>query len=462
MDKVRAIAKVIWEQRFWVLSVLGLLVAVVCWKMAAGQLDATFASRKSAIDGMFTAVNGLKVKPIHPNPVVIAEDEKQTAKQTEYVQAVWKDLYNKQKDSVLKWPKELGPQFLEYIEKLKFKDPINSTMRSIYQNYIGKRFDGLLEIVKAQKMAEGSSAGGYGGGEYGGRGGRGGGEMAYSAGATADPTQNQDYLVQWPEQDKLRQKLAFTTTTPSALQIWVTQEDLWVFETLLNVIAATNKERGATRPDNTAIRTIMALEVGADAALGTTGSGQIYMPSGAPTEGGMGGGYGGEYGGRGGEMGGEGAGGGYGGEMGGRSGYGGEMGGAGGDPAALDAALMASRYLGDDGLPLADGAFGTEFRQLPIRMELVIDQRWIPRLLIECANSPLPIEVKQIRINPEKSLSGASNQGMGGGMMSPSGTPTDPIFVNLILKGSVFIYNEPTSDPAAAPTADPSQMTATQ
>ncbi len=466
MDQVRAIAKVIWQQRFWVLSVLGLLIAVICWKLAAGELDAQFSTRKSVIDGMFTSIQGLSNKSVHPNPAVNEKEEVEVAKQTKIVQSVWNTLYNKQKDSVLKWPKELGPQFLEYIEKLKFKDPINSSMRSIYQNYIGKRFDGLLEIVQAQKLAAGTSgAGGYGGREYGGGGGAYRGEGGYGGGVPGGDTGaiDEDYIVQWPEQDKLRARLSFSEARPTAMQIWVTQEDLWVYETLLNVIAKTNEDRQATRPDNAAIRTIQALEVGASASLGVT-PGQVYIPSatGAPM-GERGGMYGGEYGGEraGGEMGGMMAGGEYGG---GRAGgeMGGYMGEGGGDPAAMDEALLAGRYLDAAGAPTAD--VGGEYRQLPIRMDLVIDQRYIPRLLIECANSPLPIEVKQLRINPDKSMEGFGSQGGGGGyggMASSSGGPLDPIFVQLQMKGSVFIYNEPTSEPEAAP-VDDSQLAADQ
>jgi hypothetical protein len=328
---------------------------------------------------------------------------------------------------------------------LKFKDPIDSRMRSIYQNYIGKRFKGLLEIVDAKEMAEGS--GGYGG--YGGRGEMDGGGRGAEMAATGV---DEDFLVEWLDQDKLRVKLAFATDKPTPLQIWVTQEDLWVYETLLNVIAKTNKARGATRPDNAAIRTIVSLEVGPGAALGMgMGSGHVFMPSGGAGAAVAGG-----------EMmdGGRGA---YS-EMapspemmdGGRGGYGEMDGGmmAGGDPAAIDAAMLANRYLGDDGAPIADGSgdLGKEFRQLPIRMELVIDQRYIPQLLLECANSPLPIEVKQLRINPDKSQAGFEGQGgMSGGYSSGGATVTidDPAFALLQLKGVVFIYNQPTAEPAA-------------
>ncbi len=446
MDQVRAIAKVIWEQRFWVLSVLGLLVAVVCWKMSSGALDAKFTERKSAIDGMFTAMQGLKNKPVHPNQVVNEEDQTQVVQQAEYVNAVWTDLYNRQKESVLKWPEELGSQFISYIETLKFRDPIRINMRSFYQNYIGRRFDGLLEIVNAQKLAEGSSAGGYGGGrEY-------GGPSSYGGATGGVPGANEDYLVEWLDQGKLRDKLAFATNKPTALQIWITQEDIWVYETLLNVIAETNKARGATRPDNTAIRTIVTLEVGAGASqgMGTTPP-KVYMPPAAAGEAGAmpGGEYSGEY--RGGEAGAV--------PYAGREG----MPGVEGDAAAVDAALLAGRYLDDTGAPLAgDGDLGKEYRQLPIRMELVMDQRWIPQMLVECGNSPLPIEVQQLRINPDKALAGFEGTGGSMGMSSNSALAnvTDPNFAMVEVKGVVFIYNDPEADPSAVPVSEDGQLAA--
>lgn len=459
MDQVRAIAKVIWEQRFWVLSVIGLIVAVVCWNMAAGKLDTEFTDRASKIKQQFDAMSGLTSKPVHANTDINTENQKQVAEQTEIVNAVWKQLFERQKEAVLKWPKELGPEFIEGMAEKKFRDPIDINLRSIYQNYISNRFDGLLEIVDAKKMLEGSMGGGGGRGGYGEMdGGRGG--------PTPDPggLVEEDYLVQWLDQDKLRSRLGFATSKPSALQIWVTQEDLWVYEALLKVIANTNKARGATRPDNTAIHTIFALEVGASAALGPgANKGMVYLPSGAA--GAMAGGYGEMDGGRGAMMDGAGAApGGY--EMdGGRGGMmdGGGM--EGGDPAAADAVLLASRYLDDAGAPLpGEGDLGKEYRQLPIRMDLFMDQRWLPHLLIECANSPLPIEVKQVRINPDKSTMGFGGNMSGSQSMTQGAgpLPTDPNFAQVEIKGVVFIYNEPTSDPNAAPAVDPATQTAAQ
>ena len=66
-------------------------------------------------------------------------------------------------------------------------------------------------------------------------------------------------------------------STPSAKRIWKTQEDLWVLEALLTIIANTNKEAGSDRFSNAAIRVIQSLEVGRTAAQASRGKGRIDM-----------------------------------------------------------------------------------------------------------------------------------------------------------------------------------------
>ncbi len=59
------------------------------------------------------------------------------------------------------------------------------------------------------------------------------------------------------------------------------------------------------------------------------------------------------------------------------------------------------RYVDDKGMPLTAGSTAPpEFKRMPVYMQLLIDQREIARLLVECANSPLPIEVRQFRVTP--------------------------------------------------------------
>jgi hypothetical protein len=147
-------------------------------------------------------------------------------------------------------------------------------------------------------------------------------------------------------------------------------------------------------------------------------------------------------------------------------------GGEGADPASADAALLAFRYIDNEGKPIPDATagLGVEYRRLPVRMRLQMDPRWIPKMLVECANAPLPVEVQRLRINPEKSGVGFDMAAMGGeggggdggyrggmggyrgggegrsyggeGGYSPSIAPTADL-VTVEVEGLVYIYNAP-------------------
>jgi hypothetical protein len=385
MDKVRAFLKAAWIQRFWILSVVGTLAAVVCWMMASGKLQAEFTANKAQIDSKFTDMSTIKEKSVHGNPAVNTREREEAKKIADSVKALWQKLFDAQREEVLKWPEVLGADFIQEVDKKKFGALIRAHFRDRYLNYIKNRFDGLVEIIDAKKMpVDGSAFGAMPMGREGMRGGEMGTDPNVLLGPDGMPLEV-DYLVEWLDQGNLRQQLEFTGD-PTSLQIWVTQEDLWVYETLLRVIADTNKERGATRPDNTAIRVIQSLEVGAPAAIAMATESQILMPADAMMAGG---------------------------EMpmdGGR-----EMGapmGDGSTPVDVDAMLLASRYIDGEGKPIADASTGTgtEFRRLPIRMVLMMDERWLPKVLVECANAPLPIEVQRLRINAEKSGMDKDNQ----------------------------------------------------
>ena len=65
---------------------------------------------------------------------------------------------------------------------------------------------------------------------------------------------------------------------------------------------------------------------------------------------------------------------------------------------------LAGRYVDDKGKPLADPTqqpYG-EFRMMPINLKVVIEQKEIPRLLAECANSAMRIDVRRVRILVEE------------------------------------------------------------
>jgi hypothetical protein len=483
MDKVRAFLKVVYQQRFWVLSVVCVLVAAVCWKMAAGALDVAFKSGKQTIEGKFGEMDAIVRKTVHGNEGVNNEERAEAVKIRAEVLKLWEKMYALQSEKVLKWPKSLGTEFLEYVDGKKFRDPISKTaIQQIYREFAKERFPALVEIVQAKKMPEGGLLGGVGGGFDGGRGGFDGGASGLAVDAMGNPIEMEKYIVQWLDQDVVRQKLTFADR-PTSDQIWVTQEDLWVYETLLQVIANANDVNGASRPDNAAIRVIQALEVGQPAAFAGKARGAVMLPAGVgvAAEGDLS-------------------------TMPGDRSMPMDSSGA---PMDMGAMLLAGRYIGPDGAAIADGATvtGGEYRMLPVRMVLTMQQKAIPDVLIECANAALPIEVKRIRINAEKSGAGfdatlatpggAAGGAMGGGfdggrsggygggggfdggggggrggfdggMMSAAAVPgaSNVGVATVEIQGIVYIYNPP--DPAVLavpgmeePAADSTTVAAT-
>jgi hypothetical protein len=437
MDHLRKALGWLKRQHFWVLSAIVAAVALASWYRASGVLQSEFKANEGTIKGQFSAVDGVANQPFIANPTISQEQTAQIAKRREAVNQIWQQLYDRQREQVLQWPPVLSQQFRDQVEKLRFEDEIPGELRDDYMNYINRHFPELPKKIQAREMAAGDTGSGYGGGRMsagrgmdmgeggfgrGGEGGFGRGESSYGPPPEGELTSDQDdYLVEWRDQGLVRDQLSFPHR-PTALEIWVTQEDLWVYHTLLNVIANTNQAKGADRMSNAAVRVIYSLEIGKLAAEASRATGRIFMP---PTATPMGGEMGPGRDGGGGEMapslGG-------GGEMAPSLGGGGEMGlgpEGGGGEGQERMMLLLGRYLDAQGQPVqvssptpAPGEFGTEYKRLPIRMTLEMDLRWLPYLITECANQPLQVEVEQVRINP----SGTDTGGMGGSFRGRGGS----------------------------------------
>jgi hypothetical protein len=462
MDQLRKAWEWFQRQHFWVLVVVAALVAAGCWWRGAGSLSKEFAENKSKIEAEFTSINGEIGKPFHANKKLQEQQEVENTKQEGSVSKIWQQLYERQRADVLKWPDVLSEKFRKAVERQKFGEEIAVNLRENYQNYVAGHFPVLPKIVDAKELAANESGGG--GGRYEGRGGRGGGGEGYGGGRYgaretgqgAQGAEEDEHVVQWLNQQDVRDELDMPNL-PTSMKIWVTQEDLWVYETLLGIIKRTNDAAGADRASNAAVRVIESLEVGRLAGLESRTRGRIMMPE-APAA------VGGEGEGRGAPSMAGGAAAAYGREMGEGGGAGGRSGGA-EDAAALDAALLAGRYLDNDEKPIATAdpaagaaAFGTEYKRLPVRMALQMDERWLPHLISECANAPLQVEVKEVRINPSETGSGGSYSGRGGrgesggGYGSAAGTEGDqmapeaePNMKRVIVQGIIYIFNEPST-----------------
>jgi hypothetical protein len=466
MDQLRVAWGWLQRHHFWVLTLVAVLVALGCWWRGANVLLAEYESNKSKIESEFNAASSVQNKPFHANENVQQAQNEEIVNQQKSVRQLWEQLYERQTASVLKWPSNLSKEFRDYIEKLKFGDSIPSNLRRHYNNYIQNHFPELPKIVGA---LEDTGSGASGMGNFG-RGagsfniqnfmaGRAGQGRGGPEGATADLAEEPDFIVIWADQQLIRDELA-PRSTPSAKRIWKTQEDLWVYEALLQIIANTNKAAHADRFSNAVVRVIQSLEVGRTAAQASRGAGRIEMIAAAGDPNATGENYGGRMGEGGPEMMDQG---GYGGrgEMGAEYGMGGR-GGAMSDAAADDLELLNNRYVDANGAPIADpgdgnpAAFGNEFKRLPVRMILTIDQRWLPQLIAECANAPLQVEVQEVRINPDDaggSMGGGGRSGYGtmsnqaGETMTPE---AEPNIKTVIIQGIIYIFNPPTDVAADA------------
>jgi hypothetical protein len=499
MDQLRTALAWLKKQHFWVLSGLVVLIPLLCWWSAAGKMSKKYDENQKRITGEFSSIQQLRSDPFHPNSKIREQQELERQKQAKAVFAVWQELYDRQTEEVLEWPPSLSPEFLEYVKNLQFGEDIPQRLRNNYRDYADRHFPSLPAIVGARPLREGE-AGSSGRGEFTPRGGpRGYGEGGPGLGfGTSGQTEEDDgnYICEWLDQHVVREELDFPQR-PYSMRIWVTQEDLWVYKALLLSIRNVNEAAGATRMSNAAIRTIYSLEVGQRAAGYSRTPDRIYdVPTAAPAGGA--------------EMLGEFPGGEPGAEPGaaptdrgmpGRMDFGAIRGGGEAMSESEEKAmLLAFRYLDENGKPIPVGnigmavdpempapdtsaadvtidpaMFGKEYKRLPVRMVLEMDQRHLPHLIAQCASQSLQVEVQEVRINPadvggssgggpegyRPSFGGGFGGGLGSSNLFPDRTGLlefnpQPHIVNVVIQGVIYIFNKP--EPSMVEPAEDAQM----
>ncbi|MDD3586610.1 MAG: hypothetical protein PHQ75_05465, partial [Thermoguttaceae bacterium] len=236
--------------------------------------------------------------------------------------------------------------------------------------------------------------------------------------------------VDWPSPEIYALPTWPAGSYPLSIEVWYAQESLWVYEALIRVIEETNKEA----PDNVTIAPVKRIEnllIGQQAGLAWK---SIETPIGDLTGSGLSSigsmeGMAGPAGGPGGD-GGPGAGGGPGGEGMNRAEASGRT-----EPQVL-LNILLGRYLdaANAPLPAETAPPFAEFNRMPVCLKLVVDQRRIPDILVNCANCSMPIDIKHVRICPDNAVSfsmpapggvggigAASAMGMGGEMGGAGG-----------------------------------------
>jgi len=438
---------------FWACTPLGLVIAVGAGWMAIGSIAEDLNKQKQQLESQKTAMSTLRgTAATHPNQKTIETIKEERDQLVDNVLAAWETLVQEQQKRN-RWT-GLANVAIQEIESKNFLDPLSSTMLSSYLEFAQNAINNLLnrpetefdirrvewrrmnaegrwvpvETVQLIERSGGESTGGI----------RRGGSTS------AAPTMPGDQMMgkvawgapafEWTMKDWTRR--------PQAFEVWLTQEDLWVYQALLWVIASSNKDsREVARPfvpgmtgsgtgsgssaggeplnlSGSVIKEIVGISIGSKAAM------ELAKQSGRRlgSIGLGGGGFGGSSGSSGGMSS-------FGGSSGGSGGMGG-FGGSGSDSMMSGAAMaeaaksaaMAGRYVDANGEPLMEPDFTGQFRRMPVYLNLCVDQRRISDVLVNCANCPMPIDVMWVKVNPGNTRSFEYSSATKAGTMSGGGS----------------------------------------
>lgn len=394
----------------WVAVPLALVIASVGTVLAVGKVSAVFTSKSNTLEGKKAAVEKISSNRAHPNQNTITEIENLKTQLTVNVSRAWGTMEYEQRQRN-QWPAKLGPGFAEEVSKKIFGSELSQDALEVYMNFIREYIPEMEVYVDRRRFQVRNREGGWDeydefrmpnvsvpndplagmGSNYGGGSGSGpGGGSNRSEGGISSLPRSEDgqELIQWtgtvvwttPETRRITELWG---SIPKSKEVWYAQEDLWVYNALLSVVR--NSNIGASGPHNAKVKRIDALLIGQEASailqersqarLGgssaSAGSGSGTSPS--PGSDIAGGGPGSSSG-----------------------------------PttirteADVDKVKRQNRYVDDKGTPLAADAKSPyeEFNRMPICMRLLVDQKEIPKILVNCANCDMPIDILWVRINP--------------------------------------------------------------
>jgi hypothetical protein len=464
MDQLKAILTQFKKYHLWIFCGIIVVLPIAVSLAVSGQLSKNITTRKGELEGAYNSVANLEKAPNPPNEKTKQVITERHQKLVDNVNDAWKLFYDQQPTKAANWPTELGQEFLSRIALLKPNDPIEDRDREAYLYFINKHIPALMlkdlrtlpdgrvlymfQMPAAERDAYMKSAGirkadvkPVAKPDPKAPAAKTDSAPAAAAAMAGDHDEPQG-IIKWysSQQDLYSPSTAIgplldAKRRPTSSQIWLAQEDLWVIEALLRILEKTNE--GATSTYNAPVKTILSLKIGLDAAtemaksqervirLGMASSGPAALgpaakPASVAKPAAGGGGSVGDA------------------DAPTLSGAPGAAGGAGqSEDEQMRRNLTNNRYVDQNGLPLR---FGTnapfaEFKMMPVYMELVVDQRAVPKVLVECANSNMPVIVRRVAIRPEENkpleLAGLISSARGGGSdaapgASRSGTARGP------------------------------------
>lgn len=416
-DNVKPVLAIFAKYHFWMLAVLAPLVLLPLLFSSNTRLQAEIKSTQGQIRSRFDALRQVQGVSPHPNQGWSKDiDEGAKLIRLETL-AEWKAFWDSQA-FLRQWPKELGDDFLAAIKDLKPGDKLDRNMLQRYQNRIQEIVKKLPARLGADDLMEG-----------------GGDARPQPAGRQAGQAKRKS-LCQWAAGDQGRLLNSFTwRELPSTVRVVLAQEELWVQGVLCDIIAAANAK--ATGAHDVPIPSVDELAVGYPAAEekpGGMGSSRILMPSQPAAADGATQGAGGDlskpshprFGGQGEDR---------------SRRQQGEQTGSQDDP------LREWIYVDFSGKPLSAAELGTlpaaqMVHLMPFVMKLVINEQKLDAFLVSLATAPLPIDVRQVRINATGGpVSAAGDAAAGGSGSAPAGRR--PFDIAVEIRGTVGLATPP-------------------
>ncbi len=404
MDQLKTIFRHLQKYHFWLLCVVSMIAGVVGWMMATRSLSAAYTTNKAKVLSKFQALDGIGTTDNYPNSTWKSDIDKLTKKEGDEVRKAWELVYSQQQPA-LGWPDYLKESFLNEVKNVRPGGELRQESLERYGNLINREFSALLTIIGADAHNESKSIAAAAADK----------DLKKSAPAAPDEK------IVWDSSNQQDvEKLLTFSKTPTSEVVWLTQEDLWVYQVLLTIIKQVNA--GHDIPPVKRISSMLIGKKGADAfEHSMKATDHIYHPQAPATLP--------------------------------------DAGAAaaavpGGGDSPVKTAADDGRYLDAQGKRLGGGlAIKDPFKRMPIVLNLTMDQRQIPKLLVECANSPLPVEVRQLRINPGKGGGSGTRTTVGGqgdsagprASAGKSGPDAEHASydVPIELYGIIYIYNPP-------------------
>jgi hypothetical protein len=439
-DNMRPAVDLLAKYHFWLVALLVPLIVLPVLAAGNSGLTSRIATRRSEIESKLSQVRRVSGISPHPNENWSEAIEADRKRVQQDLMVEWKQLWQSQQQ-IRVWPEELGPDFLRRVQRLRPGEDLDRPSLINYQRRVPRFVQALPARMGAEEFMateDGARDGARdgGGGRIPGRVGRGMGPGGFGGGPDGTGMLGPRPPITWNPADQQTLYESFLwDKPPSTIQALMAQEELWVYGVLCDILKDCNAD--ATGAHDSAVAYVEELAVGYRAAEDTPGgAGRIYVPPSA------GGGTGDEFD----DM-----------SVGMESEFGMDDGGAVGRPphprfgssGSFDSGMRPGGEMGEmtrtlgssdddflnwayvdfSGKPLmaeelASAPGAAMVRLTPFLLRAVVDQRKLDLLLTKLGTWPIPIEVRQVRINPDAmapddGMSGGRGMGMGRGGMGP-------------------------------------------